>query len=629
MESNEENKQPAELSNDETVQSPELETAIETDGVEETVSEDEIASLSKEQLAAKLDEYLAQEEQPMADIIRMIKSRFDVLVKEERRQKLEAYIQDGGVEAEYTPLADSLENKVEDLYKVFSKKRADQRRKKEKSLVENLATKNLIIEELKVLIKGEESFSKSYQKFQTLQSKWRSTGNVPAANMNNLRESYHFLTGKFYDMVKISNELRELDKKINLEHKTELCLKAELLAEETSLKKSLDGLTLLMEAWRETGHLNKELGDPLWQRFKTATDKIYKKKKENTAKLKQQQEANLAAKTALCEQLEALATTDLTSHKLRKEASEKVEAIWALWQKTGFVPKKDNGNCWKRFKKARQNFHDAQDVFYASQRQEFGGNLQKKIELCEKAESLKDSTDWMGTAEILKKLQSQWKDIGQVSRKDSEATWNRFRKACDLFFENKAKHHASKDNALKANVTAREALIAKFSLVLVGATMQECIDEMKKIQEEWDTLGEVPLRDSERLNNSLGKATEQYLERVKESGQVDVKLFHRLKYDQMLKSPAGVEQIKKERFVLQDKIKKLQADANKLETNLSFFGKSKNTNPLIAEYREQLEVVNQQVKVLTDQLKTIPVIKAPVEIEDPKKKKKGNQQQRW
>ncbi len=482
------------------------------------ISEEEISSMSKTQLADKLDELLRSEEiQPHLAVVREIKSRFDELVKEEYQAKLRTFMQDGSPEEDFSPRPDPQDKQIEQQLKSFNRKKADQHNQKEKLALENLSTKKLILEELKELLKGKDSFSKSYNKFQALQSKWRATGNVPQSDIRTLTENYHFLTGKFYDIMKISNELRDLDRKKNLELKTELCEKAEKLAAEPSIKKSVEGLQFLQETWRETGLLTREVHEPLAQRFKAAADKIVERKKEHIAALRQQQTKNLAAKTDLCLQLEMITNTGINSYKLCKEASEKTEAIWAEWQKIGFVPKNDNGACWVRFKKARKQVYDIIDAFYAEQRKEFGNNLLKKTELCIKAEALQESTDWASTAEMLKRLQREWKTLGQVARKDSEPIWNRFRKACDYFFEKKIAGDAVLENAA---------------------------------------------REQEKVNKS--------------------------------------------RSALRDKIKVLQAEVNQLENNLSFFGKSKKTNPILEEYQLKLDKSKIELKELNDQLKAIP-----------------------
>ena len=576
---------------------------------ESSISEDEIESLSKAQLAKKIEEYFnAEELNSVFSEISLIKKQWDTLVKEENEIKLKAFIQDGTPAKDFEPKKDALDDKTELIWKNINAKRASQRKLKEKNAQENISTKKLIIEELKELLKGNESFFASYNKFQALQSKWRLTGNFSNQESVTLRENYFFLTGKFYDMVKINNELNILDKKKNKEQKALLCEKAENLSLEPSLRKALDRLAHLQEEWGDLRNSLRGLKDPLLLRFKTAGNIILDRKKEHLLQVQEQQKSNLLAKTELCHQIESLLQINIISLKHCRELADKEALIWEAWQKISFVPKSDNGNCWKRFKAARVQFHQALDLFYGNQRKDFAQNLEKKIALCVKAEMQQESKDWQSTSELLKKLQIEWKTIGQVAIKDSDAVWLRFRKACDYFFDSKSSQINANENAIKILIQNKETLISKIEAFQPSDDFNNGIEELKKFQEEWTSTGEEPLKESSRLNNAFGRASEKLLERIKTASKVEDKLFYRLKYEQMLKSPQGTDQIKKERSALQDKIRKVQAEVDQLENNLSFFGNGKSANPFIAEYQIKMENGKLEVKELALKLKFIPSV---------------------
>jgi len=573
------------------------------------ISENEISGWNKMQLADKLSEYIKTEDiQTIYPIAKLIKNKYDEIAKEEYDHKLKEFMQDGSLAEDFEPKANPLDEKVNQLWKSINLKKVTQQKEKEKQLQENFSTKNLIIEELKELLKGNHNFTTSYQKFQALQSKWRITGKVPLQKHSTLNENYHFLIGKFYDMIKINNELNNLDKKKSVEHKTQLCEKAELLNAESSIKKALEGFRALQEEWSEIRNTPKELKDVLWNRFKEAGDKIIERQKEYITRQKAQQEKNLEAKTALCLQMEQLCKSEPNSLKACREVSKKSDEIWEAWQKISFVPKNDNGNCWKQFKKARTLFQQQVDAFYAKQRSEFAINMEKKTELCLKAETLMVSNDWNTAAEALKKLQTEWKTIGSVAVKDSDKIWNRFRRACDTFFERKKNQILEQENALLANVKTKEAIIAKTYAIQPSIDVSQSMEELKRLQEEFAQSGDVPSKEKDRLNNTFGKAVEELLKRIKMSANMDARLFLRLKYEQMLKSPKGSDEIKSERITLQGKIKKLQAEADQLENNLSFFGKSKNANSLLADYTEKLNKTKLEIKELTANLKLIPIL---------------------
>ncbi len=581
----------------------------ESEHFDAPISEDDLDGMSKAQMAEKLSEYLESEDvNAIIPLAEKIKNKFEEIIKDEYERKLKIFIQDGSPSEDFKSKPDSLEIKVKSLWKSLLNKKTSQRKHKESVSLENLSTKRMIIEELKEILKGNENFSDSYHKFQALQSKWRATGNVPAQQNQELKESFFFLTGKFYDMMKINNELIELHKKKNIELKTQLCEKAELLINEPSLKKAFEGLRFLQKEWAEIRNPSREVKDNLWQRFKLATDKLIERKNDYLKKQRQREEANLATKNGLCSQLELLCNTEIISPKTAREAAEKENEICESWQKTGFVPKSDNGNCWKKFKTARKNFHHILDSFYAKLRSEFSANLEKKTELCLKAEALQESSDWAATAEKLKKLQAEWKKIGPVAAKDSDNIWKRFRAACDHFFTRKNNQVIERDNLLKANIKVKETIIEKTNLFVPVQELKLNLDAIKKFQEEWLKSGEVPPRETEILNNTFGKSVENLLLRVKTAANLEDKIFYRLKYEQMLKSQHGLEQIKSERKALQDKIKQLQAEVIQLENNLGFFGKSKNANPLISEYLDRVEKGKIDIKEMTTRLKFIPSV---------------------
>lgn len=573
---------------------------------EEGIAEENLEGLNKEELFNKLKDILSKEEaSPYRNIVNQIKDQYRTLTKEEIEQKKQAHAESKEGEDDEFEYFNTLDDQFESLLKDYNQKRVDQKKKKEKVLNENLKQKKEILEALKALPESSSNISLGFEKLQSLQALWRSIGPVPASYNETLWKNYHFYVGKFFEGVKISNELRDLDQKKNLQLKVELCEKAEALASEPSVKKALDQLNVLQEKWREIGQAGKDNNDTIWERFKAAADKVYEKKKEYVEGVKQKQEQNLAAKTALCERLEKAAEETHDNHNAWQNAQKQVDEIWKEWQSIGYTPKEDNNKTWNRFKRARQKFNEAKDNFYKGARDEQNQNLELKKQLCVEAESLQESTDWGGTANKLKELQRKWKEIGAVSRKDSDKIWKRFRKACDAFFENKTKHFAEKDNQLNQNVAAKEAVIEKINNYSPSEDNKQNLEELKKLQEEWTSAGETPFKEKDRLNASYKKALDKAMNSIKEKTG-DGNLFNRLKYDQLKQTPQGQEQMKKERFALTDKIKKLQADVNLWENNLGFFARSKNADAMRQEFQAKIDKAKEEIKKLQQQVKQIP-----------------------
>lgn len=578
--------------------------------LDENSSEFETAGLTKEQLFHKLEEVVKAENlASVSNQVRLLKEAFQELIKVETDIKLNAYIEDGGLKEDFEMRKDALDDKFENLVSNYHKKRQDLKVQKEKQILENTATKKLIIQELKDLMKEEENISKAYQKFQALQTKWRSVGNVAPAEYNNLWQNYQFCISQFFDVMKISKDLRELDQKKNLELKTELCEKAEALSSENSIHKALEEIRHFQHQWKEIGNVGKEANEQIWERFRAASDKVFDRNKENVARIKAKQQENLLAKTALCEQLEAeLSTANYTGINEWKKAGDRINEIWVQWQKIGFTPKEDNNATWNRFKTARHKFYTQKDAYYTSLREVQNKNLAQKKSLCEKAESMIENKDWSATTEAYKKLQAEWKTIGPVDRKVSDKIWNRFKKACDAYFENKSKNFAERDAVFIENHTKKLAVIEKFKLLEIQEDNKLNLEAVKNLQTEFNAIGEVPYKQFESLQSSYRAAVNEYLGKIKEKKGAEDKSFYQMKYEQMQQTPQGKDEISKERYHLQDKIKRIQADINQLENNLGFFGKSKNADAMKLEFQHKIDRSKEEVAKLKAQLKLIPIV---------------------
>jgi len=320
---------------------------------------------------------------------------------------------------------------------------------------------------------------------------------------------------------------------------------------------------------------------------------------------KVKQTENLAKKAELSAKMDAEAEKSYDSHKGWQDANNVVENLFAEWRKIGHVPKEDEERTWKHFKEARQKFFRNREGYYAKQREEFRKNLADKIALCEKAESLKDSSDWKGAAQQFKRMQDDWKKIGPVPRKVSEKTWLRFKAAADAFFENRNKQFAAADALLKENVTAREALIAEASAANLGEDLASARAALADLQKRWSEMKPAPRNDHERLEAAWKKAQDELFVQLKEKGG-DENTLQKIKYDQLKQTERGRDQIYRERTNIQERIKKLQAEINTIETNLGMFSKSKGAQSLVADYQSQVEKHKAEVEKLKAQLKQIP-----------------------
>lgn len=340
----------------------------------------------------------------------------------------------------YDPQAfDSVEENFKAMLNAYKKEKAENTRAIEAVKEENMAKKQAVIEDLKALLEKDEDVHATFPEFRAVQDRWKEIGQVPLQAVRDLNNTYHLYVEQFYDKLDINRELRDLDFKKNLEAKTQMCERAEELAQSDNIIEAFRELQKLHDAWKELGPVAKQYREQIWERFKASTAIINKNYQAHFEKQKEEQNSNLAAKTALCEQVEAIAEQEIEDSKAWNSLSKEIESIQAEWRKIGFATKKDNQKIYDRFRAACDKFYERKRVFYSDFKKDMEDNFQKKIAICEEAEELKLSKEWKKTTDRFIQLQKEWKEIGAVPRKKSDAIWKRFRAACDEFFAEKEK----------------------------------------------------------------------------------------------------------------------------------------------------------------------------------------------
>ena len=478
----------------------------------------------------------------------------------------------------------AIEEGFKSLYLTYKKERAEYNREQEKEREENLSAKQQVIEDLKALVENQEDVSSSFPAFREIQNRWREIGPVPAQNFRNLNDTYQFLVEKFYDMVKINRDLRDLDFKKNLEAKEAFCQEAEKLAENENVVDAFRELQKLHEQWKEFGPVAKEFREEIWDRFKAATAVINKKYQAYFEGQKEKFAENLQAKAALCEKVEAFAAQEIASSNEWNAISKQIEDIQKEWRSIGFASKKDNQKIYDRFRAACDAFYGRKRDFYSQYKDSMNENLDKKRAIIEKAEALKESKEWKKTTDLFIELQKEWKEIGAVPRKKSEQLWKRFRAACDAFFDAKAKEGKA-DNEFYANLKAKRALIEEIQAF-------EGSDEaaMQDFAARWQAIGFVPFKEKENVAKAYADAMKakfpSFGARPQRGGRAGAP-----------KAP------KSEKDLLVDQYKALQQDIVTYENNIGFFAQSKNAEPLIKQMQERIDAAKQQLKELEGKIR--------------------------
>ena len=501
----------------------------------------------------------------------LLKQNFYKLHKAEQEAARKAFIDGGGAPEAFIPQPDDAESRFKDIMSSIKEKRSAIQAEQDKEKEDNLVKKLAIIDRLKELAESPEDANKAYNEFKKLQQEWNDIKQVPAAKVNELWKNYQHYAEKFYDLIKLNNEFREYDFKKNLEIKTHLCEAAEKLADEEDVISAFHQLQKLHQEFRNTGPVAKELREDIWTRFKTASTAVNRRHQQHFEALKEKEQRNLDEKTVICEIVEAMEYDTFTTFQDWENKTQEIIALQAKWKTIGYAPQKMNVKIFERFRAACDEFFKRKAEFFKSIKESMAGNLEKKKALCEKAEALKESTDWKATADILSKLQKEWKTIGPVPKKYSDAVWKRFIAACE------------KLNAIDAQETPEE----------------DAGNAIRELMKEWNGIGHVPFKEKDKLYK-------QY------HGVID-KLFDKLNLSASQKKLSNFKStISKEGNLYREREKLVRAYENMkneiqtYENNLGFLtSSSKKGSSLVTEMNRKVEKLKADLELI---LKKIEVI---------------------
>ncbi|MFM7054295.1 MAG: DUF349 domain-containing protein [Bacteroidota bacterium] len=568
---------------------------------EELEPEEDLATLSREQLVERLEQYASEQEVPrFKDRVNSIRDNLSQAFTHEREAALAKFIEDGGNRDDFKPATDPLEERFSKALKKYNKRRIEYQEQQEKQRKVSLDEKREILGLLKDLIQNEENMNKAFERFHELQARWRAAGPVPSADAKDLQMSYKFLIDKFYDYIKINRELQDLDQRRNLEMKLRLCEQAEELMLDSSISNAFKKLHTLQDKWRETGPVPRDKKDEIWDRFKAACDKVFERRREYEQQFEEKRKDNLEAKTALCEQVEALKPAAESKHKEWQEITAKLLELQVAWRKIGHAGKQHNESIWTRFRTACDNLFKTKNDFYSRRKQEYAANLQLKTELCIQAEALQENTDWKSTSEELKRLQEEWKKIGFAGDRQSEKIWKRFRSACDAFFAKKSEHFSSRDKDNEENLVKKNELIAKIEAYAPGDDHHASFEELKAFQREWNAIGLVPIKQKDGVNARFKQAIDAQFAKLKSSDRPRGSYQPKTQFVSKTTSDKGGDP---ERRSLLNRISELKNDVQIWENNIGFFAKSKTADKLKSEFEDKISKAKKEIGALMEKLK--------------------------
>ena len=580
--------------------------ADEDDDNEEVETEYDFSNCNKLELIEILEETVQD-----ADVVKIkdkvvaIKSNFLRICKEERDKEMEQFILDGGDKDSYEHVEDPLEIRFRAAFNIFRDNKLKYNETLEAQKLVNLQQKNAILEDLKQLINSEETLKKTYDEFRNLQDKWKEIGQVPATEITNLWNNYHFLVEKFYDKVKINRELRDLDLKKNLEAKIELCEKTEELLLEKSVAKAFKLLQKYHDEWKEIGPVPQEKKDEIWERFKNTTDKINQVRREHYSKIQDEQQANYDAKAAICEKIEELLNDSINSIGAWQKKSNDVNELFKVWKTIGPAQKKLNDEIWARFKGSMDSFFSNKKEFFSRLKEQQLENYNRKLQLCVEAEALADSKEWKKATDRIKKLQEEWKKVGPVPKRHSDKIWKRFRSACDAFFTSKSEHFSGIKGVEEENLRLKRELLERIKAYEIKKERSENMEAINAFQREWMAIGYVPMKYKDATQDEYRKSIDALFDKMKFNENELSTAEYRNMVEGMKDDPDSRDKVRKERNILTNKITKLREEISVLENNIGFFSNSKQSEIMRAEYEKKINRAKNDVKVLEAKLKIL------------------------
>lgn len=552
------------------------------------LEEKDYHSMSMEQLADEFESLMKNKKiQTIKSHVEEIRTEFNSKFSEILEEKKDDFLSEGGDEIDFF-YTSPIKKRFNSIYNDYRNKLNAYYKTLETNLKSNLENRLRIIEDIKGLLNVEENINTTYKHFKDLQEEWRNAGPIPRDKYNNAWNTYHHHVEIFYDFLHLNRDLRDMDFKHNLEQKLKIIERAEELAKDDNSNRAFRELQVLHKMWKEDlGPVDKEHREAIWERFSNATKIIHDKRQAYYADVDKAHEANLQKKEAIIAKIEEVAKDEVSSHQAWQNKIKVIEGLRTEFFNAGKVPIKVNEATWAKFKSAVRSFNKKKNTFYKNLKKDQYTNLQKKLELIKIAEDNKDSDDFETVTPLMKKIQSDWKHIGHVPRKDSDKIWKRFKAACNHYFD---KVNAERNAANKDQVDAFEKktkLLDELKDLKLSGDPEQDLETIKQKTEEWNALGQVP-QNKRFIENKFSKTVDGLFNNLKlDKSEVEmIKFENKLEH---LSQPDDTRLLDNEHHFIRKKIDEVKGELNQLENNLQFFSNIDESNPLVRDVLKNIE----------------------------------------
>ena len=578
----------------------EAEEAVEAK--EEAIEDKEevLESATYESLCASLE--ALSEKSPAdytGDDLRRIRQHFNMLLKADADAELAKWLEDGKEKEAFTPTANPVEDKFKALYETLREKKNQWSEEQQALKAANLAHKSAIIAEILALAEDTDNVNRTFPRYRELQDEFNAAGEVPATEETMLWKRFAEAREKYSDNLKINKELRDYDFKKNLESKQLLLAEAESLAALEDVIEAYRKLQELHDKWRQIGPVAKEIREEIWEKFKAFSSEINKRYQAHFEMRKAREQANEAGKTTICEKVEALDFSSLNTFSAWEEMTGKIKEAQTEWKTYGFASKKANNALFSRFREVCDRFFEAKAAYYRQVRESMDANLKARTAIVERAEALKDSTEWRKTGDEIINLQKEWKTIGPVQKKHSDALWKRFQTACDTFFDRRKKNGSGTRKIENDNLRAKRDIIEKLGTVTAEMPKDEVVGMLRDLQAEWNSIGHVPFREKDKIYDEYRAKLNGIREMFdfKES-RARIERFNASIADESDNSKIAREH---DRLARISEAKRLELRT--LENNLCFLNsKSKSGDSLLREFNRKIEKLKQDIEEIDEKL---------------------------
>lgn len=556
--------------------------------------------MDKEQLVSSMKEILENLRLTAHKEVSLIKQALFNIRQKETEEELNKFVEAGNDPEAFSATPCELEVQFKEMYGDFKEKRAAYLEAEENRKQENLAKKLGVIENIKALMEDVDNINRNYPRFVELQAEFKAIKDIPAAAENDIWKQYKLQEEHFYDLLKLNRELRDLDFKKNLEIKRQLVEQAKALATEEDVIEAGRKLQILHNEWRETGPVAKEIREEIWNEFKEASSVVNKRHQEYFDSRREKELENEAAKTKLCEEAEAIKIDEIKSFTAWDKATEEIKALQSQWREIGPAPRKVNNTLFARFRAVCDKFFETKAEYYKTIKNEHRDNLAKKEALCVKAEELMNKVDEPGTREKVQALQAEWKTIGPVERKQSDAIWARFTAACNAFYEQLRSRRSGKREEENANLEAKKAVIEKIKAIPLDGERSQILPTIRELQMEWQQIGYVPFKVKEEIYKEYRQACDAVYNSL-DSTRTRERMNDYQERIRSLRGDRAKEMTEKEKLL--NALDRKKNDLATYENNMGFFNvKSSAGNAMVQELERKINKIKEEISEIKEKL---------------------------